>query len=138
MVLQAIQLVCDSLLNVSSSVALLAQLLLSISLDHVLLDVWQHGCVHFVLHREFTCEPSDGQRANTIISDASAIFTLALCHSTQLTRISKHVVQRYLGGKSELVISHFGVNNRSSPLVESSNNSTCDDRISTSALLQRA
>ena len=36
--------------------ALLAQLLLSVSLDHVLLDVRQHGRMHLILHGEFTCE----------------------------------------------------------------------------------
>jgi hypothetical protein len=52
-------------------------------------------------------------------------LTLALGHSSQLTRISKHVVQRDLGGQSELVVSDLGVDNGTTPLIESSNNGTC-------------
>lgn len=82
-----------------------AQLLLSVCLHHILLNVGKDGRVCLVLHGE---------------------FTLTLSHSSQLTRISKHVVQGDLGGQSELVVPDLGVDNGSSPLIERSDDGTLE------------
>lgn len=71
--------------------------------------------------------PVDGtiSRFRDLMLNILLRLTLALGHSSQLTRISKHVVQRDLGGQSKLVVSDLGVDNGTTPLIESSNNGTC-------------
>lgn len=83
----------------------LGQLLLSVSINHVLLHIGHNRRMGLVLHRE---------------------LSLTLSHTSKLTRVAKHVVQRNLGSQRELVVSNFGIDDGSFTLVESTNDVTLE------------
>lgn len=85
--------------------SLLAKLLLPECLSHLFLDVWKDRLMVLVLHWE---------------------LSLTLSHTTQLTWVTKHVIQSHLGCQGELVISNFGVHDSTLALVDGANDVTLE------------